>query len=328
MNSNFDYTSFSAETAGKLRDHAQQITTRLKRAKEDTHAIAESLADAQKLLSTTQFDGWCTSELNITGRHARRLIRTAQFFTDGIPANMSQTIAGMLASETTPEEVREEVLADAAVGKKTSVQELNEKTAAHKAAAESGKPAQGVQPAPAPMKAANTNASLTGSVAHAQNGPVNFGNAMKPAQAVRQALTSQIKVRTEKQAKQDKSDAEELAKLLRARLSDDEFKFAMDTLNRAGVVEYDTAVFGRPIVRAMEAANREAEKVKVDAMHAADLADAKARMAPGDYAAFAERLAVGRAELAEQAALVAEIEEDEKVDEFAFTETNVMNVAA
>ncbi len=122
----FDYAALSAEKAASARAAAERIRLRMTRAVEDIISAGRDLADQKKVLGHGNFLKWIEAEFSLSQQTASNMMRVASQFGDKLPSigNLGATALYLLASDSTPEPVRTEVIERAAAGEKFTAKDI------------------------------------------------------------------------------------------------------------------------------------------------------------------------------------------------------------
>ena len=141
-------------TKTDLREIADRIRSRVRRAAEDIIAVGQDLTRVKDQLDHGQFAKWIDREFCMSERSARRYMAVADW-----AESKSATVAGLplstlylLASPSTPEEVAEEVVAETEAGKPPKTKEIKERVKAARVTS--------AGPAPAPVVDDQTGTTL------------------------------------------------------------------------------------------------------------------------------------------------------------------------
>lgn len=143
--SGFDYSALSTEARIIVRQETGKIHSIMRKVANDLIEIGLSLIEVKAHLSHGCFQTWLQAEFTWSERTAQNYMRVAETFktatvADSVPAK----VLYLLASSTTPEEARTEVLEAAAAGEKITKTRAQEIIDEHKKAV--GKFAPEIQP--------------------------------------------------------------------------------------------------------------------------------------------------------------------------------------
>lgn len=163
--SGFDYASLSTEARIIVRQETGKIHSIMRKVANDLIEIGLSLIEVKAHLSHGCFQAWLQAEFTWSERTAQNYMRVAETFktatvADSIPAK----VLYLLASSTTPEEARTEVLEAAATGEKITKTRAQQIIDEHRKAV--GKFAPEIQP---------TVALAAGALADTLNRPLTDG---------------------------------------------------------------------------------------------------------------------------------------------------------
>jgi len=118
----FDYTAIDETAASQLKEAAGRVRAISRRIFTDIIEAGRRLSAVKHYLKHGQFNKWLQAECGINDRTARYYMVAANFY-DSLPAEKSATVADLppatvylLASPSTPESVRTEVLEAASKG--------------------------------------------------------------------------------------------------------------------------------------------------------------------------------------------------------------------
>jgi hypothetical protein len=148
----FDYDSLDTETRIITRQRATEIKTLMRATAENIMQVGEKLLDVQVKLGNTTFDAWLQAEFDWSRRTAYNFIGVYKEFRGR--ANFAQmdiatSALYLLASPSTPGEVREEMIDRAEAGERISHTEVKAAVVEAKAKRQPALP-----PAPAPVERA------------------------------------------------------------------------------------------------------------------------------------------------------------------------------
>lgn len=112
VNVGFDYASLDARTRAKVQQRTRDIRDRLLKTAESTRQMGEWLIEVKEALGHGKFGEWLKAEFGWSERSAQRLMKVAESFKSANLAEMeiAPSALYLLASESTPAEVRGDIL--------------------------------------------------------------------------------------------------------------------------------------------------------------------------------------------------------------------------
>ncbi len=127
----FDYDQLDAATRAVVEARRDEIRSRARHLAGGVIEIGRSLIDVKARLPHGQFACWLAAEFSWTDRTARKYMRIAEVFGETEVASVLGTEAlDALASESTPEEVRDAFLARAEAGQSARRRDVRQAVAA------------------------------------------------------------------------------------------------------------------------------------------------------------------------------------------------------
>jgi len=116
----FDYASLDAETRIVVQQRTDEIRSLVRKSASDIIEIGLKLIDVKKRLRHGQFLGWLALEFEWKERAAEQFMAVGRQFKSANFADLSVAPSALylLASGTTPDQVRQELIAQAEAGKR------------------------------------------------------------------------------------------------------------------------------------------------------------------------------------------------------------------
>jgi Protein of unknown function (DUF3102) len=145
---NFNYAAVPPENVAEIGMLVTRIKTSRRRHVEAVHDVGAALLRAKELLGHGNFLPWLQAEFRWSERTANNYMSIARFFR-GKTANFADLdigAASALASKSTPDEIRNELLERAEAGENISREEVKERIAAGKKARKSQAAAEQAEP--------------------------------------------------------------------------------------------------------------------------------------------------------------------------------------
>lgn len=124
----FNYSELSPEVAGEVKAATERIKLRMKRTAEDIVAIGQDLNAVKERMPHGQFLPWIQSEFEMGQRTAYNFMAVADQFGDKLAkfANLKPSAIFELAAPSTPEPIRQEVIARSEAGEEVTLKEIKE----------------------------------------------------------------------------------------------------------------------------------------------------------------------------------------------------------
>lgn len=146
---NYDYSRLDAETRQVVEQKTAEIRDRMGRAAQNIVEIGQRLTEVQSRLPGTQFDAWLNDEFGWSRRTAFQMMAVFRRF--GSAKSALTTIAPsalyLLASDSTPDEIRDQFIERAKAGEKITHKAVKAKVE-HVKSNSSDKPQSTSQPSP------------------------------------------------------------------------------------------------------------------------------------------------------------------------------------
>ena len=114
----FDYSALSSDVAAEAKAAAKRIRGLGKKQNAAIIAIGKELTEIKDKLGHGHFTAWCQSEFEMTDRTAQRYMLVAEKFKTDNVSDLPASILHLLAAPSTPEPVRQDIIARAARGEK------------------------------------------------------------------------------------------------------------------------------------------------------------------------------------------------------------------
>lgn len=139
----FDYSSLAIDARRIVKQKTTEIRERLSVAAENIIAIGVHLIAVKDQLDHGQFGSWLAAEFEWTDRSAQKMMRVATQFKSEQCSDLkiAPSALYLLASDSTPKELRDEIVSEAKAGKTVTHAEVKKRVAKKKPA-----------PAPIPKK--------------------------------------------------------------------------------------------------------------------------------------------------------------------------------
>lgn len=123
----FDYTQLNQENRLLIQQHTQELKERLQRTAQDIWEIGQKLAEVRARLKHGQFDTWLKAEFGWSRRTAYNFINVYETFSERAKFahfNIATSALYLLASPSTPQDIKEQFIEVAAAGQKVTHKEI------------------------------------------------------------------------------------------------------------------------------------------------------------------------------------------------------------
>jgi hypothetical protein len=130
LNSGFDYQTLNDENRRAIQERTKKLKELWQRTAQDIWEIGQILADVQlRLKQDRQFDGWLKAEFGLSRRTAYNFINVYKAFQEDAKfaqINLDPSALYLLASPSTPQEIRDEIIQQASTGAKVTHKEIKQ----------------------------------------------------------------------------------------------------------------------------------------------------------------------------------------------------------
>lgn len=125
----FDYSELNADNRVLIQRHTRELKEKLQRTAQDIWEIGQMLADVRARLKHGQFDAWLKAEFGWSRRTAYNFINVYETFNERAKFaqfNIATSALYLLASPSTPQEIKQQFIEAAATGQKVTHKDIRQ----------------------------------------------------------------------------------------------------------------------------------------------------------------------------------------------------------
>lgn len=165
LNSGFDYETLNDENRQVIQARTKKLKELWQRTAQDIWEIGQILAEVQsRLKQDRQFDAWLKGEFGLSRRTAYNFINVYKAFQENAKfaqINIDPSALYLLASPSTPQEIRDEIIQQASAGAKVSHKDIKKAIGKKKSQPPSNtSSATSIQPPPLGAKKLEADAQM------------------------------------------------------------------------------------------------------------------------------------------------------------------------
>lgn len=144
LNSGFDYQTLNDETRRVIQERTRKLKELWQRTAQDIWEIGQILAEVQsRLKQDRQFDAWLKAEFGLSRRTAYNFINVYKAFQEDAKfaqINIDPSALYLLASPSTPQQIRDEIIQQASTGAKVTHKDIKQAISKKKSKPQSNTP--------------------------------------------------------------------------------------------------------------------------------------------------------------------------------------------